>query len=181
MVDVPSPGVYGLVQPDGELRLWRNRGRDSKRTWPIWNAAAFSVADPVDGRPVWRIAPNVATDAHDHIAEVDLVGSFAIWRPVRFGGVGVALASWVDWLDDLRTQVDTRVWWSSANSRSPSRRALYMPAMPREDLILLVRNLEERSNAGGKEINKAPIGVWIRRMWDVIERRERGDLMGVSP
>ena len=188
MLTVPGPGVYGLVQPDGELLLWRYRGRDSKRSWPIWDAPAMPVGKAVTMRG--EDDRDVVLDAGCWILPTNSVASIRgvpqgvprrHWRPVWFGAVGTTNGGIVNWLAVLHAEVDTRVWWTDARSRARDRRAFYMPAMPRDHLVTLVRDLEASSASGVKETRKQPIGVWIRRVWDVIERRERGETFGVLP
>lgn len=73
---------------------------------------------------------------------------------------------------DIQKAIDERVWWTS--TRPWSQEAFYMPAMPRDALIELVTDLEDKANRGRKILHKIPIGVWIRRVWASIEMVEMG-------
>jgi len=173
MLDVPEPGIYGLVRlADGELRLWRHRGRDSKRTWPIWDAAA--IGSSISKATTWKLPVSVvvaATGSQWPLTSADLMGPARTWGPVRFGTVG----SDESWYEALQAEVSTRIWWTKSRENALGRAALYMPAMPRDALIELARDLERRADAGAVRINNEKIGVWIRRVWDVLEARERAN------
>lgn len=202
MHSVPRPGIYGLVQHDGELLRWRYRGRDSKRTWPIWEGLAVPVGSTPRGGNFLTTGWVLATATTAEIRDVPLGVPRVGWRPVWFGED--RRHPWLDYRDILHGEIDTRTWWArepiarvairplvpldqvrvrSRARRPPATRLrpLYMPAMSRDALIALVRDLEARANAGAKQVNRKPVGEWVRRTWDVIERRERGETFGVLP
>lgn len=158
-IDVAEPGVYGGVRVGGGLRLWRHRGVDDN-SWRIWSCQARRVAlgrdeyGDADPLPTWRL---------------DGLVRGGEWMQVRFDDVPMSPLGWTA----LRVLVDEHVWWTSPR-RGPKQRALYMPFMPRADLVCLVRELEGRANRGVKEANHTPIGVWIRRAWQALEQVEKG-------
>jgi hypothetical protein len=157
-IRVPGPGIYGLVREDASLRLWKHRSADGSRTsWPIWSRRSEKV---------WRrLVPDTGADMTSVDYVLDILSEVS-FRPVRFGDEEAAR-------EELHAWVDARVWWTSPREGTRDRRALYLPVMDRQALIDLATDLETRSDRGVKEVNHAVIGTWIRRVWDVIEEKER--------
>ena len=144
---VPKPGVYGLVREDASLRLWKNRARDGTRTsWPIWSARAT-------GNFLYHLFVVEPDQAHFQ------------WRPVCFGDVSQEIVA-------LRKMIDSLIWWTSPR-KSNERRALYLPAMPRDALIALAVDLERRADTGVRQAHNEPIGTWIQRVWSVIDQNAK--------
>jgi hypothetical protein len=168
MIRVPGPGIYGLVREDASLRLWKHRSADGRRSWPIWSGRSVKV---------WRrLVPDTGADVTSVYYALDILdpSDELGLRPVRFGEEDAfcdedAFRA----LQHLHAWVDARVWWTSPREGTRDRRALYLPAMDRQALIDLATDLEMRADRGVKEINHAVIGTWIRRVWDVIEEKER--------
>ena len=145
--DLPGPGICILVRiEDASLRLWEHRRADGSHTsWPIWH-----------GQVTRRTWPSTSSWA------LFVPGVGAGWQPVLLGDQPFSV---------LREAVNKQIFWTSPRE-GKDRRALYLPKMSREALISLATDLEARSDRGVKQVNREEIGVWIQRVWEVIEANE---------
>ena len=170
VAEVPTAGIYGAVTFEGRLcthpgdvrtgeywAIWHTKARQSSKIDTYGNRVLIWIADlPWQGRPVLDLDNEV----------------MASWRHWRFAEPSVSTVPFG--MEALRTVINPRIWWSSSRKNAKNRAALYMPAMPRQDLINLAHNLEADSACGVKTVRKEKIGVWIKRIWAIIEARERG-------